>query len=71
MTTLPVSNVTFRQVKKLRRNYEALCAKGEPIIIAFEQDGSRENLDALMAHRHALDLAYKLWDQAHRECYGF
>lgn len=68
--TLPLSNVTIRQVQRLRDNYEALCQKGIAIVAAYDNHPSTENLQAMVEHVHAVDLAYKLWDQAHKECYG-
>lgn len=68
---LPVSNVTIAQVQRLRNHYDMLCARGGAIVVAAERDPSPENLEALMKQVKAVDLAYKLWDQAHHECYGF
>lgn len=72
MTTeaLPRSNITFRQVAKLRRNYDLLTLQAEPIVFRYDRDPSSENLHAMLDHAKKVDLAYKVWDQAHRECYG-
>lgn len=68
---LPTSNVTFRQVERLRRRYEELCLRGQWIVAAYEHDPSSENLDAMCKQAKAVNQAYRLWDMAHRECYGF
>lgn len=70
-TTLPASNVTFKQVTKLRRNYEAASLQAEPIVAAYDRNPTSETLQAMLDVAKRVELAYKLWDQAHRECYGF
>lgn len=68
---LPESNITFQQVAKLRKAYNLLTVQAEPIIWRYDTDPSSENLRAMLDHAKKVGQAYRLWDIAHRECYGF
>jgi hypothetical protein len=71
MKLLPESNITFRQVQRLRRNYDELCRHGPAIVSQYDADPTPENMQAVIDQAKAVQTAYRLWDIAHRECYGF